>query len=69
MHDLKMDWSYYKKDIQHLPKEYNPTGHAFLIKPYNMAKVWKNEPYAEENACLEVHLNTIGEVEAIYYPL
>ncbi len=66
---MSMDWAYFNKDIQHLPKEYNPNGYAFTIKPYDMAKIWKDEPYAEKNACLEIHLNNNGEVTAIYYPL
>ena len=68
-HGMLMDWSYYNKDVQHLPKEYNPSGHAFLIKPYDMARVWKDEPYAEVEACLEVHLNNNGDMTDVYYPL
>ena len=68
-HKLLMDWAYWGKDIHHLPSEYNPSGHAFTISPYNMKKVWKDEPHAEERASLEVHLDSAGTITAIYYPL
>jgi len=67
--NMLMDWAYFRKDIHHLPKEYNPNGYAFTIKPYNMAKVWKDEPSAEEEAVLEVHLNKSGQTIGVYYPL
>ena len=68
---LTMDWCYWGKQIQHLPAEHNPEGHAFLISPYNMRKVkeWKDEPFAEGEAVLEVHLSKTGEVQAVYYAL
>lgn len=42
------DWSYFNKNIIHLPKEYNPEGHAFLISPYHVEELWIDEPYTEE---------------------
>ena len=68
-HKMLMDWAYYNKSIRHLDEDVNPAGYAFEIGPYNMRKILKDEPYAEENAMLEVHLDREGKLMNVFYAL